>query len=600
MRTEFSQFLRAQYTPAPDEEIWEWAARHIDFSLSPNYDTPVHAQFDPNYAPYMKQPLEWLKDYTTRELWIRKCSRAGATEYLLAWLRWKVVHRAEPTYYLTADQLTTERFMESRIKRGFAACPEANKEYKLARVTEHDIRFRGMDFRVSWPNAKGAFKQDGWAAIIADEFPTWKAFAADMLRKRAGTYAFHKLVGLGSPDPVGKHPDGDPVILEYDATDRCQWMMRDPGSGNPFAFEFGGAKDGYGLKWPEDCRDAETGEWDLERVRREAYYLTPDGTILTNDQRTHLVLEAEHLRLDGDCRFGWVAQNSGAPSHIHGIWIVGPMVPFGDGDFGTLAYRFLEAKRRGMAALRSYFLENWADTGSMPNSNTAGDNSLRARELDYGRGSKFYEAKDSEGELVIPASEDAIRGLMMTVDVQKYHLWWVTRWWTVQDGQTRSGLEEWGNIASFGDLVGIIESVQPNAVGIDIGYTERFGETADFCAATGAFALKGEDNMKGDLYLRDDMNPTEGRKATSRTSARYTMLTWNTDVFRSKFLAALRGETPWGWYIPKMAGREYIRQVMSTHKIDGEWCTKKGYPQDHMFDCEVMQLALARFDNLIQ
>jgi len=69
---------------------------------------------------------------------------------------------------------------------------------------------------------------------------------------------------------------------------------------------------------------------------------------------------------------------------------------------------------------------------------------------------------------------------------------------------------------------------------------------------------------------------------------------------RSKLLAAIRGETPWGWHIPRMPGREYVRQVMSTHKVNGVWETKKGHPQDHMFDCEAMQLALARYDSLIQ
>lgn len=599
MNCELTAYIRAQYELPPDQEIWEWAESNIDFSLVPNYDTPVHAPFDADYAPYMKQPLEWLKDHSTRELWIRKCSRAAATEYLLAWLRYKIAQDSEPTYYLTADQLTTERFMESRIKRGMGTCPPANEKYKAARVTEHDIRFPSMDFRVSWPNAKGAFKQDGWAAIIADEFPTWKAFAADMLRKRAGTYAFHKIVGLGSPDPVGRHPDGDPVILEYESTDQCVWMMKDPKSGNPFCFEFGGAKQAHGLKWPDDCRDAETGEWDLERVRKEAYYLTPDGTKIHNKERSRLVHEADKLRRDGDCRFGWVARNSKAPAHIHGIWIVGPMVPFADGDFGVLAYRFLEAKRRGLGALRAYFYENWADVGDMPNSAKVSDNSLRARELNYGRGGKFFEATEGDGELTIIVPDNAVKGLMLTVDVQKYHLWWVARWWLVNGENTQCGMEDWGNVANFHDLQAIIETGKPSGVGIDIGYAERYGEVADFCAFSGAIALKGEDNMKSDLYLRDDMNPNEGRKARQRESNRFTMLTWNTDIFRSKLLAAIRGETPWSWFVPKMAGRDYVRQVLSTQKIDGEWKTRKGYPDDHMFDCEVMQLVLARYDNLI-
>ena len=586
-------FWQEQFNQPYRGPVWQWAADNIDFSRTPNYDTPIHAKFDPQFAPYMIPVLDWLKDHTTREVWIRKCSRACATEYVLAWLRWIVAEEPRPTYYLTADQLTTERFTESRIKRGMASCPPADAYYRLARVTEHDIRFTHMDFRVSWPNAKGAFKQDGWAAIVADEFPTWKAFAADMLRKRAGTYAFHKIVGLGSPDPVGNHPDGDPVILEYTATDQCVWMMPDPKTGTPFCWEFGGEKDPHGLKWPEDARDAETGEWDLERVRNESYYVTPDGTRIENGERMGLVRQG-----------AWVAQNAAAPKHIHGIWIVGPMTPFADGDFGVLAYRFLEAKRRGMDALRSYFYENWADVGNMPNSATVSDNSLRAREGEYGRGSRFWITAKEAGEnyegvqIIIP--DDSVRGLFLTVDVQKYVLWWVARWWCVLGQRVESGLEEWGHVPTFDDLAVLLDTVQPNAVGVDIGYAERYGETADFCSLYGALALRGEDNMKGDLNLRDDMDPTEGRKVKARGKAGFQMLTWNTDIFRSKLLAAIRGETPWTWRVPKMPGREYVRQVLSTEKSDGEWVRKKGHPNDHMFDDEVMQLVLARFDSLIQ
>ena len=599
MQSEFATFLRGQYTVHPRESIADWAAREIDFSRAPNYDTPIHAPFDPSFACYMIPVLGWLQDYTTREVWIRKCSRAAATEYVLAWLRWIIAVAPRPSYYLTADQMTTERFMESRIKRGMRTCPPANAYHKRARVTEHDIRYEHMDFRVSWPNAKGAFKQDGWAAIVADEFPTWKAFAADMLRKRAGTYAFHKIVGLGSPDPVGRHPDGDPVILEYDATDKCKWMMPDPATGNPFAWDFGGARSTHGLKWPEDARDAETGEWNLERVRTEAYYLTPDGTRIENKDRPAINKQGQ-----------WVAENPNAPKHIHGIWIVGPMVPFADGDFGVLAYRFLEAKRRGLDALKSYFFENWADVGDMPNSAQAGDGALRARELPYGRGGKFWESTDKDGETIIELPEHAPKGLILTVDVQKYHLWWVARWWAVVGERVESGLEEWGNLASFGDLCELVVSVQPNCIGIDVGgwgktgrgkdVHPRYGEVVDFCASYGALALKGEDNMGQDIHTYPDQDPREGRRSSAARDSTYMRMTWNTDIMRSKLLAAIRGETTFGWHIPKMPGREYVRQVMSTHKVNGDWVLKKSYHDDHMFDCEAMQLALARYDSLIQ
>ena len=118
MLPDFAQFAAEQLRTYPPEPIWQWSARNVDFSLAQNYDTPAHAPFDPEYCPYMKQVLEWCRDYSTREIWIRKCSRAGATESILCFLRWIVATAPRPTYYLTADQLTTERFMEKTWEPG--------------------------------------------------------------------------------------------------------------------------------------------------------------------------------------------------------------------------------------------------------------------------------------------------------------------------------------------------------------------------------------------------------------------------------------------------------------------------------------------------
>jgi len=107
------------------------------------------------------------------------------------------------------------------------------------------------------------------------------------------------------------------------------------------------------------------------------------------------------------------------------------------------------------------------------------------------------------------------------------------------------------------------------------------------------------------------IRPKAASHATA-TAANYSRITWQSDIWRSKLLAAMRGETPWTWYVPTLIGldshresgvvngREYVRQVLSTHKVDGAWERKPKHPDDHVFDCEAMQLVLARFDGLIQ
>ena len=69
--------------------------------------------------------------------------------------------------------------------------------------------------------------------------------------------------------------------------------------------------------------------------------------------------------------------------------------------------------------------------------------------------------------------------------------------------------------------------------------------------------------------------------------------TWNVHEFRSRLLAAMRGESALLWAVYGGVERDYVRQVTSTELRDGIWQTKAGQSQDHIFDCEVMQFVAA-------
>jgi hypothetical protein len=95
----------------------------------------------------------------------------------------------------------------------------------------------------------------------------------------------------------------------------------------------------------------------------------------------------------------------------------------------------------------------------------------------------------------------------------------------------------------------------------------------------------------------------EGSRSASR--ALFFELTWASDVFRSVLLDAMNGKANFKWWVPSERtdeqrwSRQYVKQVTSTRKADGEWIVA-GHGQDHLFDCEVMQIVLAQFAGLIQ
>lgn len=586
-----------RHAPRKLQHPLDWAAENIDYSRAPCYDTPFKGRFDPGIFPFWRDPLSWSIDPNIREIVVRKCSRAGGSEtFLLTRLRWGIVNRPEPSLYMGADVESVKSFMEDRVKRGMDLAELTQALYRQARITEHAIRFPAMDFRIKWARQKSAYKQDGYALIECDEFSTWPAFAADMIRKRADMYEFHHILFISSPDPARKgNPETDPIIVLESETDRCQWFMDDPGKkGASFFWQFGGADVGYGLKWPQAARRGD--EWDLDQVRRETVYITPGGYTITNDER-----------IDISASGRWTPTAMAKRDDVRGITITAPMIPTASGDFGELAARFLSAKyrlridgtkeERQHNPIRVYFAEYWAEAHREEQMQVS-DDTLSHCEGEY-------------GWKQISVQPDSNYGVACTVDVQKYHLWWLGRVWEVRkSGAISSHLLDYGNSATFTDLDSSLAELEPRFVGIDIGYQLRQSEVADYCAEytdqmhprdSAVLALRGSDTLTKSIMDMVVNDAYEGRRMTGQNL--YCEITWSVDVFRSWLLELLDSDGE-KWTVPKgigmdKKGMEYLRQVTSTRKADGIWIPPK-HGHDHLFDCETMQLVIARHDRLIQ
>jgi hypothetical protein len=588
--------LRSILSPRPLLHPMDWAAANIDYSRCPTYDTPYKARFDPSLFSFWRDPLADSVDPNIREVVVKKCSRAGGSEtFLLTRARYGVACKPEPMAYYGADVVSVESFMQDRFIRGMELCDATAKVFRQARVTEGAIRFPTMDFRVKWARMKSAYKQDGYALILADEVATWPGFAADMLRKRADMYPFHHILFISSPDPTRPgNPETDPIIVLYAETDRRELFMPDPDApGKTFFWQFGGADTSHGIKWPAEAKRGD--DWDLDMVRAKAHYVTPAGSIVTNDMRTDLTAAGK-----------WRATAKAERDDVRGYNVVAPMIPTASGDFGELAARFLSAKYRlrddGTAEDRSrnpirvYFAEYWAEA-FREEQMVVSDDTLSDRQADYLLKTVYIQ-------------EDSQSGVYCTVDVQKYHLWWLARVWGLRkSGTAWSALLDFGNVAGFADMDSKLSEFSPALVGIDIGYQGRATEVGAYVAEYTdqysprdgrVFALRGSDSLQksvAELIVRDNF---EGRRASGQFL--FPEITFATDVFRSALLDLLSGQSD--WFVPTDIGEtrdgvEYLRQVTSTRKVDGVWIPPR-HGQDHLFDCETMQLVLARQDQLLK
>jgi hypothetical protein len=412
------------------------------------------------------------------------------------------------------------------------------------------------------------------------------------LRRRCAAYPFHHILYGSSLNFDRKgNPQEDPALIVYKESNQCIWVMEDE-NGKEFQWEMGDKEETKGIKWSDEARKKDGG-WDLNAVRDTAYFVTPSGAIIK---------EADRMRYTRAGR--WRATNpTGAR---RGYKIVAPMLPFADTTFGELASRFVEAKYsmhrsgskvdRSRNTLRTYFAEFWASAYQDEEIDITEDR-LSHCALDY-----------AQGEVRTPEGDEWNSGVFATVDVQKSILYYTIRSWSIVAGSDlySSSLITFGIATDFDMLDDIIGKYQPSIVGIDIAYALRHNDVADYCAKytdshnpkdSRVIALRGSDSAKDAItwHIKD---ATEGRSVSGDNP--YLELTWNVDIFRSALMDEMNtGER---WHIPSKWSKErdrdmYMSQVTSTRKVDGEWV--RSYTQDHIFDCEVQQLILARWDAII-
>jgi phage terminase large subunit GpA-like protein len=555
----------------PDERnVWQWAADEVDYSRHATYETELKSKYNPDYLPYFKEVQEAITDRDVSEVWILKNSRAGATENcLLNPIRWAVSRGGYHILFVSGNEDAAVDFFEKRIKDGLRLAPSCKK--KLSSAIRNDktrVYFSDGNIAATWPRNRMAFKASGYNLILADEVSIWSEYSTDMLRKRGDNWAFSKIIGVSSPDPAQKRgSDEDPIFIEYRAGDQRRWHCKDV-NGQDFVFEMGDKSTPYGLKWSVDAK-REDGQWDYEKVKETAYYVTPSGAIIKEPQRMDVV------------RLGkWIptATNS---NKIRSYHVNAFMSPFKSGELGNIAVAFLKANSRGPLALKTFLYEYLAQPW-YGEKTTIEINAIEQRRGSYKAGQHLA---------TIPAyaylcQKKASR--FMTMDVQKNKLYCLVREWF--DGGD-SALVEWRELTTWKDVAELSARHNVARVFIDTGYTERRNEVLEQCLygeIKGGVPMFGRDSLK-EAYKVDKRDPFEGTAKQGRS--KMPMITFNPDQIKHILSRLTAGEDLHQWLLPADIDADYMMQVTSEECIDGAWIKKRR--DNHLWDCEVMNLCAA-------
>jgi hypothetical protein len=198
----------------------------------------------------------------------------------------------------------------------------------------------------------------------------------------------------------------------------------------------------------------------------------------------------------------------------------------------------------------------------------------KLQELENGR---YTEERDyARGRVPDPERKPRV---IMGADVQKSHVWWIARAFY---GEGESELIDYGNCATFADLNGVATKYGAERVFVDCNY--RRLEVYEACALYQFCAVEGHDTLAHHT-IPQTIDPYEGTRRQGEGELIW-MLKLHVDTWSDLLMSSLRGESARAWYIPRGMPLEYVRQVTSTAKVDGKWQVRKGFSQDHIWDCE--------------
>lgn len=511
------------------------------------------ARFD--WVPFWYEPMEMIQKREVREIFVIKSAQTGGTfSMIIVPLLWQICEHPAPTMLAGPTEQLTDAFVEERVKAAIQwCCKPAAAKYRRARIDHANIRFPEMIFSVSHSGSSAGMKSRPIEFAYITELAEFKPNAIEKLRERVKTYPFSKLIAESTPEH-----EYDPAYVEWKETDQRYWMMRDPGTGKPFRFQFRKDDKTFYLSWDHAAKKTDN-KWDLERVRATAQYITPDGTVITDKDKSTVIKTGT-----------WVATRANAPAWKRGYHINAFLAPWV--SFADIAAAFCDAdnKRNHRTFITQWLAEPWVEEHVYVQ-----ETLVHQRQGDYAK-------RNCPEPGAVP---------ILTVDVQKMGFWYIIRGWK----EGASWLIEWGSTMQLEEIEQIARVFRCAHVFINT-YSERKVEVYDACQRYKWNAIRGasKDNMPRS-YIISQINPYEGTALQRQGSElKIACCTIDTNEFKHNLLLRVNGNgSP--WYTYKGIEPEYVRQMASEEYLNGEWIEKGA---NHLWDCEVYQVAGATIAGL--
>jgi phage terminase large subunit GpA-like protein len=575
-RSQWGAFSETEFEP-----VDKWAERVI---VLPRSVSSIPGKLSLDWCPYLRQPLRDVTDDQVEQVTLCWSTQVGKTLAEIAVVLYAIVELKRPAMLVMPTDPAATGINVERVQPIIRESPELAKLLDPGRKKEMNrgsVRLGGiwLHFVGARSPTELASRAKGFICLDeTDKYEEWTGKEADPIElatERARTFLDRVVLKASTPTTDRKY-----IWPELLASTNERYNVPCPHCGEYQALEMGSPQSGGGggIKWPDGVRDA-----DAVADGRLAWYECRGCGGRIEDQHKDAMLRqgvwaplGNPVSRDGEV----LGERPSRRKTGYHLWAAySPWLTFSE-----IAAKFLSCYRNGrpVAAKLMNFRNSWQALPWQETKLELKEDALRI--VRHG-----HHKKEVPGD---------VRIILVTVDVQeevgRRYLYFVVRGWG--DGG-KSWLIDEGRKDSWEEVASLIRAsyarpngskITPWQCGIDSGF--KTDEVFEVCALTGAIAIKGSGALAAQQRLQ--VVPVGGEEIQR--------LTIRSDYYRDKLHRMIRdGER---WFLATDISREYLDHMVAEQKVQDVdkrtgrvtfvWkCVPPG-AANHLFDCEVMQLAL--------
>ena len=574
--TKVESWARHACRPANIEESWRWAERNIDIGKI----SPVPGMFRSDTAPWIKEPLEKLRDNRIRRVTIRCAAQTSKTTIgMIAVADW-IANEPGPIQWVMAAQDEAKTFVNTRLRPFLEGCGPVSDQ--MPRQRKHnktlEINFPEAPLLISGANSPSKLQGNPKRYLVLDEVRNYPKGALQTALKRTESFWNARELISSTGDT-----EGDDVDREFLAGDQRRYFVPCPHCSQEWEMKW------EQMKWDDNETTRPGGEWNFGEVAKTIRYECPSCKAEIRDDFS----TRKKMAVEGK----WVPTNRNAPSdRVSYTWsaMISPLRPW-----KRIVEEFLTAR----VALKQGVVEplkTWV-------TETMGDS--------WKESISFKEDLKVESDYITGETWEKESARFLTVDVQEDHFWFVVRAWS-KDGESR--MLDFGRLTTASDVKDkqIEHKIRDMCVLIDCSF-----DTANIyslCCANGWVALRGDPrkefphNIRGRRVLSPHSKPGDlwgdpnmGKAGQGRQ--RCPVIAWSNPSVKDMLHRLKTGNGAY-YGVPSDASQEWHRQMVSEAKrkirnkksgqLEWSWVLV-GRRQNHLWDCECMQVVAAQVDGML-